>query len=80
MQTFFVSALTVAILFMLLVLGGGIRREIDGLNEPARVTIVHKNRTSPTLKELGQKAGDPAETVAPKNGHVFGSPRTGEWI
>jgi hypothetical protein len=80
MQTFFVSPVTVAILIVLLILGGAVSRVNENISGPPRVSIVHKNQISPTLKELGQKAGDSAETVAPKNGHVFDGRHTGEWI
>ena len=79
MQVFLVSTLTAAILFALLVIGSGIRR-VGNIAAPGRVTIVHKNQTSPTLAELGHKAGDPAQAVAPEKGRDFGSPRTEQWI
>ena len=79
MQIFLVTALTAAILILVPIIGSG-GTAIDDIAAPARVTIVHKNQTSPTLEELGQKAGDPAQAVAPENARDFGTPRTEQWI
>jgi hypothetical protein len=46
---------------------------------PARLTIIEKNMTSPTLQELGQKAGDASEAQAPVEPLFFGE-RKAQWI
>jgi hypothetical protein len=78
MQFFLVTTLTAAILVVLPIVGSGMR-QMHNIAAPARVTIVEKNQSSPTLEELGQKAGDPAQADAPQN-TGFGSPRTEQWI
>jgi hypothetical protein len=79
MQLFLVTTLTAAILVVLPILGSGIR-EMDKVAAPARMTIVEKNLTSPTLEELGHKAGDPAQAGAPEDARDFGTPRKEQWI
>jgi hypothetical protein len=76
MQLFLVTMLTAAILVLLPIMGGGMRV----LDHPARMTIVEKNQSSPTLEELGRKAGDPAQADVPETSRDFGSPRTEQWI
>jgi len=63
MQLFLVTTLTAAILVVLPIVGSGMR-EMHNIAAPARMTIVEKNQSSPTLEELGQKAGDPAQADA----------------
>jgi hypothetical protein len=79
MQLFLVTTLTAAILIVLPIVGSGMRA-MDHIAAPPHVTIVHKNLSSPTLEELGQKAGDPAQAGVPENARDFGSPRTEQWI
>jgi hypothetical protein len=79
MQLFLVTVLTAAILVLLPVIGGGMRT-LDQIAAPARMTIVEKNQSSPTLEELGHKAGDPAQADVPETARDFGSPRTEQWI
>ena len=79
MQLFLVTTLTAAILVVLPIVGSGMR-QMHNIAAPARVTIVEKNQSSPTLEELGQKAGDPAQADVPQNAPGFGSPRTEQWI
>ena len=79
MQLFLVTTLTAAILVVLPILGSGMRA-LDNVAAPARMTIVEKNLTSPTLEELGQKAGDPAQADLPESARDFGTPRKEQWI
>jgi hypothetical protein len=79
MQLFLVTSLTAAILIVLPIIGSGMRA-IDNISAPPRVTIVHKNQSTPTLEELGHKAGNPAEADVPENAGDFGRPRTEQWI
>jgi hypothetical protein len=44
-----------------------------------RVTVIHKNLSSPTIEELGQKAGDPSHADAPDPVLLF-KPRKSQWI
>jgi hypothetical protein len=46
---------------------------------PARLTVIEKNMTSPTLEELGQKRGDPSRAQAPVEPLFFGE-RKEQWI
>jgi hypothetical protein len=55
-------------------------RALDNVAAPERMTIVEKNLTSPTLEELGHKAGDPAQAGVMQNTGDFGTPRTEQWI
>jgi hypothetical protein len=50
-----------------------------GDQEPARLTVIEKNMTSPTLEELGQKAGDPSNAEAPVEPLILGE-RKAQWI
>ena len=79
MQFFLVTTLTAAILIVMPIIGSGMRA-MDDIAAPPRVTVVHKNLSSPTLEELGQKAGDPAQAGVPESTRDFGSPRTEQWI
>jgi hypothetical protein len=79
MQLFFVTVLIAANLVVLPFIGFGMRA-IDNTAAPARMTIIEKNESSPTLEELGQKAGDPTEAHVPENARDFGTPRTEQWI
>jgi hypothetical protein len=47
--------------------------------EPARLTVIEKNMASPTLQELGQKAGDPSNVQAPVE-PLFLGVRKAQWI
>jgi hypothetical protein len=47
--------------------------------EPARLTVIEKNMTSPTLEELGQKAGDASNVQAPVEPMLVGE-RKAQWI
>ena len=47
--------------------------------EPARLTVIEKNMTSPTLEELGRKAGDPSTVQGPVEPLLFGE-RKAQWI
>jgi hypothetical protein len=76
MKFFLVTALTGAILVVLPIIGSGMR----ALDHTVRMTIVEKNQSSPTLEELGRKAGDPAPADVPETERDFGSPRTEQWI
>jgi hypothetical protein len=80
MQFFLVTTLTAAILIVMPIIGSGMRAMDDDIAAPPRVTVVHKNLSSPTLEELGQKAGDPAQAGVPESTRDFGSPRTEQWI
>ncbi|HEY7764560.1 MAG TPA: hypothetical protein VIB38_06195 [Aestuariivirgaceae bacterium] len=66
---------TVAVLIMLPLLGSAALKP----SEEARLTVVHKNMTSPTLEELGQKAEDARQTVTPPQPN-FSTPRKAQWI
>ena len=79
MQFFLVTTLTAAILVTLPIIGSGMRA-LDNVAAPERMTIVEKNLTSPTLEELGHKAGDPAQAGVMQNTGDFGTPRTEQWI
>jgi hypothetical protein len=79
MQFFLVTALTGAILVVMPIIGSGMRA-LDHVAAPVRMTIVEKNQSSPTLEELGRKAGDPAPADVPETERDFGSPRTEQWI
>jgi hypothetical protein len=79
MQYFLVTTLVAGILVTLAIIGSG-STATNNSALPARVTIVKKNQSSPTLEELGQKAGDPAQADVPQNARDFGSPRTEQWI
>jgi len=79
MKLFLVTALTAAILVVLPIIGSGMRA-LDDIAAPSRMTVVEKNQSSPTLEELGHKAGDPAQAGVPENARDFGSPRTEQWI
>jgi hypothetical protein len=65
----------VAILVMLPLFGSAALKP----GEEARLTVVHKNMTSPTLEELGRKAGDARQTVTPPQ-PTFMTPRKAQWI
>jgi hypothetical protein len=48
--------------------------------EAPRVTVIYKNLASPTLEELGQKAGDPSTAGAPDALPVFAPRAREQWI
>ena len=79
MRLFLVTTLTAVILMVLPIIGSGMRAK-DTTAAPAQITIVEKNLNSPTLEELGQKAGDPTEAEVPENARDFSTPRTEQWI
>jgi hypothetical protein len=79
MQLVQMTILTAAILIMMPIIGGGVRT-LEESAVPSRVTVIHKNLSSPTLEELGQKAGDPGNAGAPDNEPVFDSQRKAQWI
>jgi hypothetical protein len=66
---------TIAVLIMLPLFGSAALEP----REEARLTIVYKNMTSPTLEELGRKAGEARQTVTPPP-PIFMAPRTAQWI
>jgi hypothetical protein len=78
MQYFLVTTLIAGILVLAII--GSDRTAMNNGAQPSHVTIVKKNQSSPTLEELGQKAGDPAQADVPQNARNFGSPRTEQWI
>ena len=55
------------------------RMDLSSHEEPARLTIIEKNMTSPTLQELGQKVGNPSRAQAPVEPLFFGE-RKAQWI
>jgi hypothetical protein len=65
-------------LFMALPTGSRIMAP-ETVPAPERVTVIHKNLSSPTLEELGRKAGDPSHADAPEQVPLFG-PRKAQWI
>ena len=79
MQFFLVATLIAGILVTLALIGSGMTAT-NNIALPARVTIVKKNQSSPTMEELGHKAGDPAQADVPQNARDFGSTRTEQWI
>ena len=79
MRLFLVTTLTAAILVVLPIISSGMRA-MDNIAAPPRMTIVEKNLSSPTLEELGHKAGDPAQADVPENARDFGTARTEQWI
>jgi hypothetical protein len=78
MQLFLVTTLTAAILILVPIIGSG-TSGVD-MAGSQRETIVYKNQRSPTLQELGRKAGDPAQAGVPERAPELGSRRTGQWI
>jgi hypothetical protein len=72
MRLFLVAILAAGAFAILPMIGG------PGLEEE-RVTVIHKNLESPTLEELGQKAGDPSQAEAPEE-PILNSPRKAQWI
>jgi hypothetical protein len=79
MRLFLVTVLTAAILVMLPVVGGGVL-SVEEAAVPSRVTVIHKNLSSPTVEELGQKAGDPSNAGAPDEEPSFDAQRKAQWI
>ena len=75
MQLFLVGSLLVAILIALPIIGGA-----TSTSQEPRVTVIHKNQTSPTLGELGRKSGDPAQAGVPNSRRQLGSRRMEQWI
>jgi hypothetical protein len=75
MQLLLIGSLAVAIIIALPIIGGN-----NNVLEQPRVTVVHKNQTSPTVEELRQKAGDPAQAGVPYSPPQFGGRRMGQWI
>jgi len=71
--------LTAAIVVMLPVVGGGVR-SVEQTATASRVTVIHKNLSSPTVEELGQKAGDPSQAGTPDNEPSFEAQRKAQWI
>ena len=66
-------------LSVILPIAGGMALSTREVPEPARLTVIEKNMTSPTLQELGQKAGDPSNAQAPVEPLLFGV-RKAQWI
>ena len=58
---------------------GGMGLSSQEEHGPARLTVIEKNMLSPTLEELGQKAGDPSRAQAPVAPLFFGE-RKAQWI
>jgi hypothetical protein len=79
MRLFPVTVLTAAIVVMLPVIGGGVR-SVEQTAIASRVTVIHKNLSSPTIEELGQKAGDPSNAGTPDSEPSFESQRKAQWI
>jgi hypothetical protein len=79
MQIVLAAILGAAILIMMPILGKGVGVSDDSAGL-ARVTVIHKNLTSPTLEELGQKAGDPSNAVVPEPEPLLQAKRTEQWI
>jgi hypothetical protein len=75
MQLLVMGSIAVAIIIALPIIGGK-----NSVMEGPRVTVVHKNQTSPTAEELRQKAGDPAQAGVSYSTPQFGGRRTGQWI
>jgi hypothetical protein len=74
-----VTTLIAGILVTLAIIGSGMTA-VQTIAVPARVTIVEKNQSSPTLEELGHRAGDPTQADIPENARDFDSRRTEQWI
>jgi hypothetical protein len=59
---------------------GALVLSVDETSQASRITVVHKNLASPSLEELGQKAGDPSNAGVPESEPIFVSPRKSQWI
>jgi hypothetical protein len=68
-----------AVILMILPLAGGVALSSREQPQPVRLTVMEKNMTSPTLEELGQKAGDPSNAELPVE-PLFLSVRKAQWI
>jgi hypothetical protein len=68
-----------ATISVILSVAGGMALSSHEIQAPERLTVIEKNLTSPTLKELGQKAGDPSTVQGPVEPLLFGE-RKGQWI
>jgi hypothetical protein len=77
MKLVLVTVLT-AIILVIPVIGGVHLAEKSPVS--SRVTVIHKNQASPTIEDLGQKAGDPSNAGAPDNEPLFDSKRKAQWI
>ena len=64
---------------VILTWAGGMALSLSEAEAPARLTVIEKNMTSPTLEELGQKAGDASNAQAPVEPVIFGE-RKAQWI
>lgn len=73
-----VTIITASILVIAPIIGA--RVSVEETSQASRITVVHKNLASPTLEELGQKAGDPSNAGVPESEPIFVSPRKGQWI
>jgi hypothetical protein len=65
-----------AIVIIAPLLASGLQRPSE--DAQVRLTVVHKNMISPTLQELGQKAGDPSQADTPEP--IFVNTRKAQWI
>lgn len=74
MRLFLVAILAAVAVAIVPIMGGKILNP-----QEERVTVIHKNLQSPTLEELGQKAGDPSQAEAPEE-PLLNSPRKAQWI
>ena len=77
MKGLFFISIAVAILVIMPL--AGMILSSRGDQGPARLTVIEKNMTSPTLQELGQKAGDPSSVQAPEEPLIIGE-RKAQWI
>ena len=66
-------------LSVILPVAAGMALSTREVPEPARLTVIEKNMASPTLDELGQKAGDPSDAEAPVEPLFLGE-RKAQWI
>ncbi len=68
-----------AAILIIMPLAGGMTLSSREDQGPARLTVIEKNLASPTLEELGQKAGDPSKAQAPVEPLFLGE-RKEQWI
>lgn len=73
------TVLTAAMLVLLPVMGSGVR-SVEEAGTASRVTVIHKNLSSPTIEELAQKAGDRSNAGTPEEEPSFESLRKAQWI
>jgi hypothetical protein len=78
MKHFFFIFIAAAILVSL-PLAGGMDLFSAEEQRPARLTVIEKNMTSPTLQELGQKGGAASNVEAPVEPLLLGE-RKAQWI